>query len=343
MKEKLRLAYQWIDFAPHQKDAVEKAAALAVAGGADLTRIDWDEENRERVYGEYRDLHSLLVLLDRLPQLVATYKRYGIPEDILRDTLEDILVWMRFYERKTGRIGMGIAQPGWLNNHFSFKLFRLGRLQFIPKRAGLKEHIYQNAAGEIVALAQDGMLFSADGIPDRLYGQAAENPWTAYHRVEDGVATGFPFDERGIVRSEPVALPLNEWQEVLKEGDWVLDIHIYEGDPLIYEEVGKSLEMAKAFFPEYLGIENAKAFTCSSWLLDWTLEEVGVKGNIIDFEKRFYHLPSNGDDAQTLQRVFGGPVENWENAPEDTTLKRLLKKWYLSGKRVRSMRGIILI
>lgn len=64
------------------------------------------------------------VILECAKKAKAKYDEMGIPEEIYLDTMSDIKIWC---ENNSNR---GLKNYGWLKNHVSFELFRLGRLQF---------------------------------------------------------------------------------------------------------------------------------------------------------------------------------------------------------------------
>lgn len=66
----------------------------------------------------------LAVILNLAVRVKEKYDEYGIDEKIYYDTMFDIRIWC---ERCGNR---GLENYGWLKNHVSFELFRLGRLQF---------------------------------------------------------------------------------------------------------------------------------------------------------------------------------------------------------------------
>ncbi len=66
----------------------------------------------------------LAVILNLAVKVKAKYDKAGIDEKIYYDTMSDIRIWC---ERCGNR---GLENYGWLKNHVSFELFRLGRLQF---------------------------------------------------------------------------------------------------------------------------------------------------------------------------------------------------------------------
>ena len=69
-------------------------------------------------------LMRLAVILSLAVRVRVKYDEAGIDEKIYYDTMSDIEIWCRHADYE------GIKNYGWLKNHVSFELFRLGRLQF---------------------------------------------------------------------------------------------------------------------------------------------------------------------------------------------------------------------
>lgn len=72
-----------------------------------------------------RNLLSFLYLCENTKNLYIEKK---IPEEILIDTLKDIVVWTKTYTNFKNKLYL--RELNWLKNHLSGKLFKLGRLQF---------------------------------------------------------------------------------------------------------------------------------------------------------------------------------------------------------------------
>ena len=71
---------------------------------------------------------NLLHFLYFSEELSLRYKAKGISEDILMDTLYDLVIWTEKYSKIEGRLYLGELE--WLKHSFEMKLFRLGSLQF---------------------------------------------------------------------------------------------------------------------------------------------------------------------------------------------------------------------
>jgi len=98
----------------------------------------------------------------------------------------------------------------------------------------------------------------------------------------------------------------------IKENDNVMEIHIPAVGALKTEECLSSIEKAKSFFKEYFPEYEYKCFTCHSWLLDTSLNEIlSQESNIIKFQKLFDIKRQDKSDA-ILKYVF-----KWNVSRED--------------------------
>lgn len=81
-----------------------------------------------------------MLVLGGLETLVVRYRNKGIPFSVMVDTLDDFRLWMEKHEHEHGRWGL---EDDWLINHVSFRLFRLGRLQYRLERMpkGILDHL----------------------------------------------------------------------------------------------------------------------------------------------------------------------------------------------------------
>jgi len=96
------------------------------------------------------------------------------------------------------------------------------------------------------------------------------------------------------------------------------------------EEMKEGIEFAKEKFPEH----HPKIVFCSSWLLDPQLSELlGENSKIIGFANkfmRFSYAPRRG--RMGFEFVFPGySQDKLEELPENTSLRRKLKAFYLNG------------
>lgn len=118
-------------------------------------------------------------------------------------------------------------------------------------------------------------------------------------------------------------------------GEYVIETHVPQGEPLEFEQCIQSFSMAEEFFKKHFPNNDAKYFTLHSWLANPNLEKLlKADSNIVKFMKLWSLADDEGDNSQqAVERIFGlgFKIENIHNAPEDTSLQRKLKEYIISG------------
>ncbi len=119
----------------------------------------------------------------------------------------------------------------------------------------------------------------------------------------------------------------------VKKGDDIIEVHIPEGEPLLYHECLKSFELAKEFFNKYFPGYNYKCFTCHSWLLDETLKAIASKdSNILRFQDLFTNVRSDKSDA-ILRYTFRWDAneKNIKDFEPESGFARKIKEYLQNG------------
>lgn len=345
------------------EDAIEAFCSVyrLIRDSEELARLAWHlhmilserKLTEEELYNKWPSLKTKLkdmsgmftaaVLVSGFANVSNFYKSRGIPREILIDTLGDLKLWMTEYRKSYGVWGMDTA--GWLSNHFTCRLFKLGRLQFIPDEFGRQLRVYKNRnTGDVVAISEAGVVYRRDGLVDGTNGIFdTRNAWTAELKTTEEYVTGNPISPFGISSRDMVTLSAGEWDCVLSKGDPILDIHIPAGEKMSHELCGRSMEQAAEFFPRYLPEVPFAAFVCASWLLEPQLQLLlPTESNIVRFQKEFYLFPIKSDHKSLYGRVFGKRDIDIAQAPRDTTLQRAVADYVLEGNNLHSGAGFIL-
>lgn len=293
----------------------------------------------DALLGDYAGLFPYLALFANLPEVRRFYRERGIPADILAASLHDVEIATSNHHGGPGRWGTNVFW--WLLYHFTCRIFRLGRLQYMPEPYRWEIVAFrQRRTGQVVALSEAGVRYRADGLVDGTNDLCDPQAWTASLVREDNHVTGHPIDPAGFARRKPVTLDLADWEEVLYKGVPVLGVHIPGGEKLDHARAGGSFRQAIAFFAEYLPDRPFRAFHCVSWLLDPTLQEIlPPEANLVRFQREFYLYPQRSDDQWTLRSVFGehfDPAKDWRaTAPRDTGLQRAILDHMARGGHMR--------
>lgn len=124
--------------------------------------------------------------------------------------------------------------------------------------------------------------------------------------------------------------------ESIKKGTPVINIHIPQGEPLVWEECEKSIKRAKKYF------RMQKPFVCHSWLLYPGLDDVlSETSNIREFRRHFKVLQVDYKEREAEWRVFGRVLKNVVEYPEETSLQKRVKEYLLSGKVLGNGWGVL--
>ena len=351
-----------------------KMANLPVEACESVTKYiqsnpDWKEKDKSA----YKVIDWLLHILNGIPKAVQIADENDISESILLDTLGDIGVWAKNCKKNTGEWGLSSGVCGWLDNHINGRLFKVGRLQFIPKTYDWNFMIFRNKNEKnIIALTKDeeeyrgdGQVNGTNGIYDSVKNfkgssQICDNNGEPY-------VMGTLISPYGYAINRVVRLDMDLWQEILPQGSLVLELHIQQEEKFDLESCRISLERIKDFANSHYkmlaktaGIDEESgnldkttnpfvAFVCTSWLLDAQIGKImPSSSNLVQFLREFYLLPYKSSDDATMERVFDSSPSNFNlNKPKasqtKTSLQRAIIEFMRNGGRMRSNKGFILL
>jgi hypothetical protein len=321
----------------------------------------WMQPSRERrgkaflrpgpaveTWGLLADMYRPLVFLTMLPAMIARHRAMGIDEQIIRDTADDLPLWMEEHHRKFGRWGT-CDSAGWFCVHLNGELFKLGRLQFEFGEFELPFVILQDDAGRPHAVVKGQHLIRADGqfaSADHGIDQNAADNWTTLYtdHENDADIIGHAAEESGSISSTVYSFPTDSYKRLVAPGDPIISVHIPARGKLDLAACEASFTQARDFFQRYFPAYNARIFTCSSWLMDPQL--TGLKqsqSNLSRFVKLFHSLPiPSGNSDQMFERVFDNECDI-ATLPRDTSLRRDILAHIEAGGRWRSASGYRLI
>ncbi len=286
---------------------------------------------------------KVLILFSGYPQLVSFYQEKGIPDRILQDTLKDISIWMEDHKAKTGK--WGFEQLGWLMNHLQGKLFRIGRLQFMPAVFEGNIRVYRNIhTQKTMVFSEPGIQYRADGLINGT-NDIYENDgiWTSSLEESSESIRGILINSQAHAVNHLEEISLSDYELVLTKGNPIMEVHIPAGQPLKHEDCFKSYQAALSFYDKFFPEVQFNGFCCTSWLLDNQLSLLlPAKSNIVQFQQDYLIYPYKGSDTQTFERVFGGKPDNLKQAPRNTPLQAAILDYCLQGNNMRMGAGFIL-
>lgn len=89
---------------------------------------------------------NLVNLLSECDKTEEFYKKKGMPEEILIETLSDIAVWAENLKIEKGDIG--VMETGWLRHHLNCEIFKIGRLQFMFGKGRFESQEHELSVGD---------------------------------------------------------------------------------------------------------------------------------------------------------------------------------------------------
>ena len=289
--------------------------------------------------GETAGLFYLLVLLSWFPEMRAVHRAHGLPEQVVRDSMEQIYLRGVTCSGIFGRWGLDGHAARWLANFLRGEIYALGRLEHQFNVMNDPFRVYRHRdSSMVIALSEDGVSYRPDG--QRHRGGDTSGAWTSRLLVTGDRIAGHPILPTGRAVEKMVTLNAADWVPVLGPGDPVLYFHIPGGIPLDHAACGDSFRAAMDFFPRHFPERPYKAFFCGSWLLDTQLEDWLPPGsNLVRFLQEFYLLPGGISERSILQTVFGNASSDLSDAPMDTSLQRAMRDHVSMGRRIDPRAG----
>ena len=263
----------------------------------------------------------------------------------MQDTYSDTWIWANDYKDKHNTWGIDLNIIPWLFNHLSGELYRLGRLQFVPRPFGQKIRVFRKREKrEVMVLSEGNVKFSGDGqISGARSENNQENNWTSRLLFDSEGVIGTPIYPTGRAWVEETCLAWKSWRQALAPGDPVLEIHIPAGSPMDFDACGDSLLQALDFFPRYFPDRPFLGFCCTSWLLNTQYQNwLPPDSNIVRFQREFYLFPIHSNKRSGFNRIFGTNSQNFSKLPRDTRLRRAVLDCLESGGNLRSGGALLL-
>lgn len=288
------------------------------------------------------DFAPLFALLPFIPGLVAAMQERKLPDDIIMGTLNEFEGKVADFQMRHGRLGMSMY-AGWLRRFIDGDIIRINRFNLEMKKEFTGAvAVYKNQQGACRLLMnhavvhRSGMLLGAAGCDDTAGSYAAEISETA-----DAI-TGYPVGQNGLATEKQVRLPKSQWHCALKAGDPVLSVHIPAQMSLAQDICEASYRRAREVFAAHYPEFAYKAFYCESWMIDPQLAALlGEVTNITRFQNQYNPYPTRSQGKAVLDFVFLRPRDTRpEDLPEDTSLRRAIKKHYLEGKFIYELGGV---
>lgn len=288
-------------------------------------------------------LLPLYILLPQIPMGIQKYKDRGFSAEEIDRINGGYAAGMRTVCGQTGMPGVNALYYWWLNIFAKAVIFITNGLQFELRMLPANAVYLRNKEDGTVLPVMAAGTYHRSGIQN-LGSPAYEDPdgsFVAQFREDEENYYGHgAFNS--VVDPEEKTFSKALWECVAGPGDGCLSIHIPRGADISRETLDKAVDsaytIAKQRYPEY----DAKVIFGSSWILDPKLQEyVGSNSKITGLQNAFHTYPQKCDGKSLFGYVFPKNYKSLETLPEDTSLQRKLKKWYLDGGYIYDYAGAI--
>lgn len=295
------------------------------------------------VLGEDARAYYLLLALSGVYHFGDVHTKLKIPASDLKGTLEEIRNSVRGSVERKKLIGVAPHFSGWWQGFFSGRLYRLGRLSFLQEKYVWPFHVFENQKTKAIKiLAGEGLSFNSKNL--RVLG-SEKTAWTSHFSQKNMTVKGSAIQPNGFAVNEMTELDLNEWTPIVRPNDDTLSVHIAAGEPMDVEACVQSFKRAKQFFARYFPEKTFKLFTCDTWLLDPQLKSfLSEKSNIVQFQRRFFLIPSAVDaEFVPIRTIFGAQAleRGVDDIEASSSLQRGAKEFKQKGGVLRHGYGLI--
>jgi hypothetical protein len=287
------------------------------------------------------DMAPLFVLLPQVETAAADYRAHGFSEEEIIRFMKSFEGGLGVGEKKNGQPGINKTYYAWICRYAKASLFRVGGLNFeftdFSKETIALKNIH---TGEIVMVMRN-YVFNENGLPIESAGQYnPKNAFAAAFATLPDAYYGYPVRNIRCV-NELTAFPKEDWKILAQAGDPMLGIHIPRGADISAEATRNAFAEALAIVKKWYPERKIHGLFCSSWLLDPVFDTMLPEGSRIrQFGSVFIRYPRKSGGDSVFSFVFPKKVP-FEELPEDTSLQRALKKYYLDGKFVTMFGGFV--
>ncbi len=305
----------------------------------DIRRFDdWPE--LDTYFGNNCGMFYLMIWLSAIPEWIKTYRRMGIPEEYAKAAAQGLKGAIHICKSAhNGYPGLDRKQLHWCRWYIEGCVFRIGRFEYMHSKLNKNYPvIYKHKeTKQIVAMCNSGWLLDENGF--RLYeDQAKEDALLISKLLENQQDTcGTPISPNGhALTNTQIRLLSSEWEKVLSDEDYALEVHIPGGGKMTLDACGESFKDAGKFYRRYFPDKKVKAVFSVSWIFNPNLEEELPKSNLAGFMKQLYLFPWQSSGREGMFFIFGRECDDWRNYPADNSVRQAMLNILKSDRRLKN-------
>lgn len=274
------------------------------------------------------DVFEAFVLMSIVLERCDALRKRGMNNTVLNPRLGVI---KRILEHHIAR---DFGNFRWASFDFYINLFNAKALSFmIPYVFDANVHVFRSDDNQTIFLAGSGERVRKDGQIDGVNG-IKDYAFTTTYKETKKEYIGYYIDPRGIITNNKLNLDKTKWKEFIKEGDYILEMHVgghykYEDNILAFKD---AISFSKKYFKEY----DFKAIYGYSWLFSPQIPLLihNENSNILRMFKTGYIVPCSSGEKLAFDFIYEDPDMTVDKMPEDTSLLKSIKEFYLQGGRI---------
>lgn len=301
----------------------------------------------QKYFPENPNCAFLIAAMFAVPRARERYRRDGVPEEIIRNTLSWALGHTATGRKfNPGKVGMGPAGFGWFRIYVEGRLLQFGRFNFKIMETNPFGVVLRNRGDRRkVMLIQPGFKLNSRGycLKDKdPWGDPVVDPYadrvytSELEYLPDGWR-GYPVNPRGFVIGEKHFFSKDEWEVILEPGDVMIDMHIPGGGGMNPELCRESFAQAFSYFASRYPGKHKPVLISHSWIFNPQFDEHMPDSNLAKLMRECYLFPhpSNGQDG--FYFIFGRYFHRDElaNVPRDNRLKKTMLDLAMSPEQLR--------
>jgi len=281
-------------------------------------------------------------MIASLPATDAVLRQQGLPDEIIENTMRFLAMGARVTPALPGLPRRALA---WIRHRVFGRLVRVGRMEWLRNRFSGPIHVFRHReSGEVCFLMAGGTRMTPCG--NLVWGEIDEVPgcWTTTFSVNEREVVGHPVNTKGgVAEQRLVTLSRSEWEHRLSPGMPVVEMHIPGGGAMTPEACRKSFLGAVEVYSRYFPWYGYAAFTCRSWILNPSLQQIlPPDANLVTLQKALRLYPALSAPMDSLRFLFGEDALP-ERLPEGaSSLQRAVYDFVKAGNRWRAA-GMVLL
>ena len=300
-----------------------------------LAEVSW--ATTEKIFGDNAGIFNLLIALSALPFVRRKHIELGLDESFMYGIARWIGGFAGVYEKVNHHAGHPLANLYWLRFSINGELFRIGRLEFLPRPWNVDmPHIYKNRkTNQMVVLCRNNWTFDKNLL--RVAPESPEVEFIAELVVANNHVSGTAVLSSGMPDFEKkTVLNLDEWELYVKDGEQCVSLHIPCGGGMTPEAVNRSLKDAVTFYKKMFDTD-VKIFFCTSWLFNPVWQKELPDSNIARWQRNsFMTPPLIADGISGLFFIYGQRECDPRRSEAETSLHRAFCRIFDRQEKLRA-------